>query len=91
MTVGKTTSFAIIVAALGVFIVPALAQNGSSDMQRRHDPGTSMGRGMMGGGMMSGSMMGDCMEMMQSMDNGGDGRPDSQWQKHRPSNRDKSG
>jgi hypothetical protein len=91
MTVGKTTSFAIIAAALGAFVVPALAQKGSSDMQRRHDPGMSMGYGMMGDGMMSGSMMGDCMEMMQSMNNGGDGRPNSQWQKHRPSNPDNGG
>jgi hypothetical protein len=46
---------------------------------------------MMGGGMMSGGMMGDCMEMMQSMNNGGDGRSNSQWQKHRPSNPDNGG
>ena len=39
-----------------------------------------MGHGMMGGGMMaSGMMAGGCAGMMQSM-NGGDGRPNSQWQ-----------
>lgn len=42
-------------------------------------PALAMGHGMMGGGMMSGG----CAGMMQSM-NGGDGRPNSQWQSHAP-------
>lgn len=42
-------------------------------------PALAMGHGMMGGGMMSGG----CAGMMQSM-NGGDGRPNSQWQSHVP-------
>jgi hypothetical protein len=45
-----------------------------------------MGRGMMGGGMMSRGMMAGCSEMMQSMNNGDDGRPNSQWQTHPPHN-----
>jgi len=37
-----------------------------------------MGQGIMGGGMMSGSMMAGCADMMQLMNNGSDGRPNSQ-------------
>jgi hypothetical protein len=69
MTVGKKISFAAFAAALAALIVPAFAQNGSSDMQGRHDRGMGMGHGMMAG----------CAGMMQSMNNGGDGRPNSQW------------
>jgi hypothetical protein len=94
MSVGRAVGFAVVAASLAALIVPAFAQNGSSDIQRWRLHGMSMGhmgQGMMGDGMMSGSMMGDCMEMMQSMNNGGDGRPNSQWQKHRPSNPDNGG
>lgn len=94
MTIGKI-SFAVVAAALGALIVPAVAQNGSSDMQRRQDHGMSMGamgQGMRGGGMMSGGMMAGCADMMQSMNNnGGNGRPNSQWQKHSPRNPDNGG
>jgi hypothetical protein len=70
-------------AALGGFVVPALAQNDSSGPQQDH--GMSMGhRGQGMRGMMSRGMMGGCSEMMQSMNNGGDGRPNSQWQKSSP-------
>ena len=80
MTVGRKISFAVVAAALGALIVPAFAQNGSSDMQSRHDHGMSMGP--MGQGMRGGGMMAGCADMMQSMNNGGNGRPNSQWQKH---------
>jgi hypothetical protein len=43
-----------------------------------------MGQGIMGGGMMSDSMTAGCVDMMQSTNNGGDGRPNSRWQKHSP-------
>ena len=42
-------------------------------------PALAMGHAIMGGGMMSGG----CAGMMRSM-NGGDGRPNSQWQSHSP-------
>jgi hypothetical protein len=89
MTVANKLTIAVLVAAFGGLIVPAFAQNGLSDMQSRHDHGMSMGhmgRGMMGGGMMSG-----CADMMESMNNGGDGRPNSQWQKHPPQTQDNGG
>ncbi|MBX5473121.1 MAG: hypothetical protein IRZ23_11735, partial [Acetobacteraceae bacterium] len=41
--------------------------------------GGMMGGGMMGGGMMGQGMMAQCAEMMRFMNNGGDGRPNSQW------------
>ena len=41
--------------------------------------------------MMSGGMMAGCAGMMQSMNNGGDGRPNSQWQKHPGQNPDNGG
>jgi hypothetical protein len=93
MTLGKNFTAAILAVAFGALIVPAFAQNGPSDMQGRYDHGMSMGHvdhgmmggnGMMGGGMMSGGMMNGCSEMMQSMNNGGNGTPNSQWQKHAP-------
>src|SRR5579875_2549028 len=46
--------------------------------------GGMMGGGMMGQGMMGGGMMAQCAEMMRSMNNGGDGRPNSQWRQHPP-------
>jgi hypothetical protein len=79
MIVGKKVSFAAVAAALAALIVPASAQNGSSDIQGRHDHGMSMGHRMMGGGVMPGRTMAGCSGMMQSMNNGGDGRPNSQW------------
>jgi hypothetical protein len=57
--------------------------SGSTGRQSRPDDGMSMGhmsQGMMGGG----GMMASCAEMMQSMNNGGNGRPNSQWQKRPP-------
>jgi uncharacterized protein YidB (DUF937 family) len=94
MTVATKLTIAAFAAALGALIAPAFAQNGSSDMQSRHDRGMSMGhmgQGMMGGRMMSGSMMAGCAGMMQSMNNGGDGRPNSQWQKRPPETPDNGG
>jgi hypothetical protein len=41
--------------------------------------------------MMPGSMMAGCADMMQSMSNGGNSRPNSQWQKHPPRNPDNGG
>jgi len=79
---------AVAAASAGALIVPALAQapNGAGSAPAQ-GPGMSMGRtghGMMGRGMMRGGMMsGGCGGMMQSMA-GGDGRPNSQWQKRRP-------
>jgi hypothetical protein len=70
-------------------IICGLAQNGPSEMQSGPDHRTTMGhmgQGVMGGSMMSGSMMAGRADMMQSMNNGGDGRPNSQWQKHPPRN-----
>lgn len=90
MSIGRKLSIALLAAALGALIVPADAQNGSSGMQGRPDRGMSMGhmgQGMMGGRMMSGRMMAGCADM-QSMSNGGNGRPNSQWQKHPPRNPD---
>jgi hypothetical protein len=78
---------------LGALIAPAFAQNGSSDTQGRssdrglsmgHMGGGMMGQGMMGGGMMGQGMMAQCAEMMRFMNNGGDGRPNSQWRQHPP-------
>ena len=94
MTVANKLTIAAFAAALGALIAPAFAQNGSNDTQARPDHGMSMGRmgqGMMGGGMMSGSMMAGCSDMMQSMNNSGDGRPNSQWQKQPPGASDNGG
>lgn len=85
MTMASKLTITVLAAALGGLIVPALAQSGSSGMQSRPDHGMSMGhmgQGMMGDGMMSGRMMAGCAQMMQSMNNGGNGRPNGQWQKH---------
>ncbi len=84
MTVAKKLTIAAFAAALGVLVAPAFAQNDSSDMQSRHGRGMNMGH--MGQGMMGGGMMSGCAGMMQSMNNGGNGRPNSQWQK-RPDDR----
>lgn len=87
MTVRNKLTIAVLAAALGALIAPAFAQSGSSGMSSPPDHGMSIGqmnRGMMGHGMMSGNMMAGCADMMQSMNNGGDGRPNSQWQKHPP-------
>lgn len=91
MTVASKLTIAAFAAALGALIVPAFAQN---DTQARPDHGMSMGhmgQGMMGGGVMSGRMMAGCADMMQSMNNGGDGRPNSQWQKRPPQTPDNGG
>ncbi|TAL76372.1 MAG: hypothetical protein EPN75_14495 [Beijerinckiaceae bacterium] len=94
MTVGNKLTIAVVAAALGALIAPAFAQNGSTTMPSPSDQGMNMGQmrhGMMGSGMMSdrmmsGGMMGGCAEMMQSMNNGGNGKPNSQWQSHPPRN-----
>lgn len=86
MHVRQTLTAAIFTAAIGGLIVPALAQSGNGassapDQGMNMDMGRTAhgmtGRGRMRGGMMSGG----CGGMMQSM-NGGDGRPNSQWQSH---------
>ena len=91
MTVASKLTIAAFAAALGALIAPAFAQNGT---QARPDHGMStghMGRGMTGGGMMSGGMMTGCADMMQSMNNGGNGRPNSQWQTRSPQTADNGG
>jgi|GEM_PF-3244883 hypothetical protein len=91
MSLGKKLAAAALAAVLGALIAPALAQNGSSDTQSRSDCCMSMGH--MGQGMMAMSqgmmamgqgMMAECAEMMRSMNNGGDGRPNTQWRQHPP-------
>jgi hypothetical protein len=94
MTLGKKLAAAVLGMVFAALIAPAFAQNGSSDTQRRSDRSMSMGHmghGMMGGDMMSGGMMPGCAGMMQSMNNGGDGRPNSRWQKHPPQDSDNGG
>ncbi len=81
-------AFAVATSAVAL-IVPALAQDQNS-AGSTPGQGPSMmdrtGHGMMGHGMMRGGMRsGGCGGMMQSMA-GGDGRPNSQWQTHRPDN-----
>jgi hypothetical protein len=75
-------------AVLGGLIVPALAEKpGGPQMMPGREMGMGRtGNGMMSRGMMSGNDLGGCMSMMQSTD-GEDGRPNSQWQKHRPAER----
>lgn len=86
----QTLAAAIFAAAIGGLIVPALAQS-RKGAESAPDQGMNMdmsrtGHGMMGRGMMRGGMMsGGRGGMMQSM-NGGDGRPNSQWQSHPPGN-----
>jgi hypothetical protein len=86
MSIGHKLSIAILAAALGGLIIPAFAQNGTAGSGDQGMSMGHMGRGMMGGGMMSRGMMAGCSEMMQSMNNGDDGRPNGQWQKHPPHN-----
>lgn len=78
---------AVVAASAGALIVPALAQDpngaGSAPAQGRGMNMDRTGHGMVGRGMMRGGMTGGCGGMMQSMA-GGDGRPNSQWQTHRP-------
>jgi hypothetical protein len=91
MTVASKLTIAAFAAALGALVAPAFAQN---DTQARPDHGMSMGhmgQGMMGGGMMSVRMMAGCADMMQSMNNGSDDRPNSQWQKRSPQAPDNGG
>lgn len=94
MTARNTLTITVVAAALGALIAPALAQNGSSTMPSPSGHGMStghMGRDMMGGDMMSGGMMGGCAEMMQSMNNGGNGKPNSQWQRQPRRNTENGG
>ena len=86
MSIGHKLSIAILAAALGGLIAPTFAQNGTAGNGDQGLTMGHMGRDMMGGGMMSRGMMHGCSEMMQSMNNGDDGRPNSQWQKHPPRN-----
>ena len=90
MTDRNKFNVAAIAAVLGALIASAFAQNGASSMQSPSNDGMTMGymgEGMMpGDGTMSVSMMAGCTGMMQSM-NSGDGRPNSQWQTHRPAER----
>ncbi len=90
-------SIAALAIGIGAVTLPALAQN-QGEMQRMPNWGMGMGQmgrgmgqgmmghGMMGSGMMSpergSSMMSSCAQMMQSMNNGGTGQPNSQWQHH---------
>lgn len=93
MTLANKFTAVVLAAALGALIAPAFAQNGSSGMPSPSDHGMAMGHmghGMMGG-MMSGSMMAGCAGMMQSTNNGANGRPNSQWQKHPPRSPDNGG
>jgi hypothetical protein len=89
MTIGNTLAMTIIAAALGALVVPAFAQQGSNGRPSRPDHGMSMGH--MGQGMMSGGMMAGCAEMMQSMNNGGNGTPNSQWQRQPRRNTENGG
>jgi hypothetical protein len=97
MTIRHTLIAAVLVAVLGGLIVPALAETlGGTETMPGQGMGMShmgqgmsggmMDNGMMSGGMMFGGNMGGCMGMMQSMNNG-NGRPNSQWQRHMPSAR----
>jgi hypothetical protein len=84
MRLQHSLTAAVLAAALGTLIVPALAQ-APGGWQAMPDRGMDMGstkHGRMSGGMMGGG----CAGMMQSM-NGGAGRPNSQWQKHPPADR----
>ncbi len=86
MRIRDSLVVAVLAAGIGGLIVPALAQDPN---RVGHMPdqgmGQSEGMGHMGHGMMGGMMGGGCAGMMQSK-NGGDGRPNSQWQTHRPGN-----
>ena len=84
MTMRNKLTTAVVASALGALIVPAFAQNGSSGIPSAPDHGMSMGH--RGQGMIGRAMMSGCAEMMQSMNNGGNGTPNSQWQKHPPRN-----
>ncbi len=90
MRIRQTLTAAALAAGIGGLIVPALAQNRSGagnapDQNMSVGMGRGMGQGMMGGGMMRrGTMSGGCGGMMQPM--GRSGRPNSQWQTHRPHN-----
>ena len=86
MSIGHKLGIAILAAGLGGLIVPAFAQNGTAGSGNQGMSMGHMSRDMMSGGMMSRGMMAGCSGMMQSMNNSDDGRPNSQWQKHRPSN-----
>lgn len=87
MCIRHSLAVVALAAGIGSLIVPALAQQGGSERAPDHgmgrmDSGGDMGHGMMSRDGMSGGMMGgDCAGMMQSV-NGGDGRPNSQWQTH---------
>jgi hypothetical protein len=84
MTMASKLSVAVVAAALGGLIVPAFAQSGAHSAPDHGMSTRQMGPGMMRGGMMSVGMMSGCSGMMQSMNNGGDGRPNSQWQRSSP-------
>ena len=83
MRTGPIVVVISVLAALGGFVVPSLAQD-SGGMGRMPDHSMTghrmMGQGAMGGDM-QGMMSGGCADMMQSIA-GGDGRPNSQWRTH---------
>ena len=88
MHIRQTLAVAVVTTAIGSLIIPALAQD-REGAGSAPDQGMNMGTGrtghaMMGRGMMRGGTMSGGCGMMQSM-NGGDGRPNSQWQAHPPS------
>lgn len=83
MRIRHALAIAGFAAGIGGLVLPALAQTPDDG---KTVPGQSMGGmgdgGQMSRGMMGGMMSGSCSGMMQSMA-GGDGRPNSQWQRHR--------
>jgi hypothetical protein len=88
MCIRHSLAVAALVAGIGSLIAPALAQTQDGSGRApdrgmdRMDDGGHRGYGMMSRDGMSDGMMGSgCAGMMQSM-NGGDGRPNSQWQTH---------
>lgn len=88
MCIRHSLAVAALAAGIGSLIAPALAQTQGGSGRApdrgmgRMDDGGHMGHGMMSrDGMSDGVMGGGCAGMMQSM-NGGDGRPNSQWQTH---------
>lgn len=76
----------------GLAIAPALYAHDSSE-----SGGSMMGSGMMGqGGMMNmmgqmSEMMEGCNKMMQSMHQGGSGRPNERWREDAPDKKDAPG
>jgi hypothetical protein len=72
-----------ILLGVGIFVVPAVAQNARSMMDHGGMMGGMGGGAMRGDGMMSGGTGGGCMDMMQGM--GNSARPNEQWRRSAPS------